>query len=158
MSIFWLDCESHRYGLNCSFDCGHCKDGKPCSTVTGNCFDGCEDEWTGKLCDIGIYHTYFYQKTAHTCISNPTHLNIIIIVSFYYNSIFFSQKSVRMEHMYQTESVSSVKDCVRTGHPVISQLENVIMDAMTTGPVNSVKVRIRKMMIDIVFGMCVCLG
>lgn len=47
--------------------------------------------------------------------------------------------SVRMEHMYQTESVSSVKDCVRTGHPVISQLENVIMDAMTTGPVNSVK-------------------
>lgn len=92
--IFWLDCESHRYGLNCSFDCGHCKDGKPCSTETGNCFDGCEDEWTGKLCDIGIYHTYFYQKTAHTCISNPTHLNIIIIVCFYYITIFFFYKRV----------------------------------------------------------------
>lgn len=95
MSIFWLDCESHRYGLNCSFDCGHCQDGKPCSTVTGNCFDGCEDEWTGKLCDIGIYHTYFYQKTAHTCISNPTHLNIIIIVSFYYITIFFFTKECK---------------------------------------------------------------
>lgn len=61
--IFWLDCESHRYGLNCSFDCGHCKDGKPCSTETGNCFDGCEDEWTGKLCDIGIYRIRIEKNT-----------------------------------------------------------------------------------------------
>lgn len=47
--------------------------------------------------------------------------------------------SVRMERIYQTESVSSVRDSVKTGHPVISQPERVITDVMTTGPVNSVK-------------------
>lgn len=60
----WLDCESHGYGLNCSFDCGHCKDGRPCSTVTGNCHDGCEDGWIEKLCDIG--------KSCKKCIIQAT--------------------------------------------------------------------------------------
>lgn len=55
MYIFWLDCEFYRYGFNCFFDCGYCKDGKLCFMEIGNCFDGCEDEWIGKLCDIGIY-------------------------------------------------------------------------------------------------------
>lgn len=63
-----------------------------------------------------------------------------------------------MERIYQTESVSSVRDCVKTGHPVISQPEHVITDVMTTGPVNSVKVHVRKMMIDIRSGVRVYLG
>lgn len=63
-----------------------------------------------------------------------------------------------MERIYQTESVSSVRDSVKTGHPVISQPERVITDVMTTGPVNSVKVHVRKMMIGIRFGVRVCLG
>lgn len=63
-----------------------------------------------------------------------------------------------MERIYQTESVSSVRDSVKTGHPVISQPERVITDVMTTGPVNSVKVHVRKMMIDIRFGVRVLFG
>lgn len=55
--IFWLDCESHRYGLNCSFDCGHCKDGKPCSTETGNCFDDRKTMWYR-------YISYTYRKNT----------------------------------------------------------------------------------------------
>lgn len=51
--FFSIECESNKYGPNCSSTCGHCKDGEPCSTVTGACNGGCEYGWVGKQCDTG---------------------------------------------------------------------------------------------------------
>lgn len=51
--LFLIECESYKYGPNCSRKCGHCKDGIPCSTVTGACNGGCEYGWIGKQCDTG---------------------------------------------------------------------------------------------------------
>lgn len=51
--FFGLECESYKYGPNCSNTWGHCKGGKPCSAVTGACTGGCEYGWVGKQCDTG---------------------------------------------------------------------------------------------------------
>lgn len=48
--VYILECIPYKYGPNCVFDCGHCRDGMPCSTDTGLCTKGCEDGWTGDLC------------------------------------------------------------------------------------------------------------
>lgn len=53
LGFFPLECESHKFGPNCSSTCGHCKDGTTCSSVTGDCTGGCEYGWVGKQCDTG---------------------------------------------------------------------------------------------------------
>lgn len=53
IGFFPLECESHKFGPNCSSTCGHCKDGTTCSSVTGDCTGGCEYGWVGKQCDTG---------------------------------------------------------------------------------------------------------
>lgn len=47
------ECVPYKYGPNCAFDCGHCKDGKSCVAKTGVCTDGCESGWIGDLCIKG---------------------------------------------------------------------------------------------------------
>lgn len=47
------ECVSHKYGPNCGYDCGHCKDGKSCVTKSGACTEGCDSGWIGDLCVTG---------------------------------------------------------------------------------------------------------
>lgn len=51
--VYPLECEPYKYGPNCTFDCGHCKDNKPCSMDTGDCPSGCMEGWIGKHCITG---------------------------------------------------------------------------------------------------------
>lgn len=47
-----LVCLSGHYGTNCSERCsGHCINIGSCDHVSGVCPDGCEDGYTGKLCN-----------------------------------------------------------------------------------------------------------
>lgn len=52
--LFCLACEPHKYGQECTLDCGHCKEGRSCSMDTGACPDGCDGGWIGERCDTGI--------------------------------------------------------------------------------------------------------
>lgn len=48
-----LECVSYKYGPNCAFDCGHCKDERSCAAENGVCSDGCDFGWIGDLCVTG---------------------------------------------------------------------------------------------------------
>lgn len=52
ISCIEIECELHKYGQDCTLDCGHCENGRQCSMDTGDCPDGCEEGWTGIRCDI----------------------------------------------------------------------------------------------------------
>lgn len=47
------ECVSYKYGPNCGFDCGHCKDGKSCAAENGVCTKGCDSGWIGDFCVTG---------------------------------------------------------------------------------------------------------
>lgn len=52
--IFVIDCKEGFYGANCSKQCyGNCRDNAACDHVTGQCKGGCEEGWTGLLCEKG---------------------------------------------------------------------------------------------------------
>lgn len=51
------ECVSYKYGQNCDFDCGHCKDGKSCAAENGVCTEGCNSGWIGVLCVTGKFTT-----------------------------------------------------------------------------------------------------
>lgn len=51
------ECVSYKYGPNCGFDCGHCKDGKSCAAENGVCTEGCNSGWIGVLCVTGKFTT-----------------------------------------------------------------------------------------------------
>ena len=36
---------------------GHCKGGAPCNKLTGRCDNGCQNYWTGDLCQ-SVYHSF----------------------------------------------------------------------------------------------------
>lgn len=50
-----LECVFYKYGLNCGFDCGYCKDGKFCVVENGVCIEGCDFGWIGDFCVIGNF-------------------------------------------------------------------------------------------------------
>lgn len=48
-----------KYGPGCTYYCSrHCRDGAPCNTTTGACDTGCEDGYTGEMCDKGYFLVY----------------------------------------------------------------------------------------------------
>lgn len=52
MYFLFLECLPGHYGTNCSERCsGHCINNEPCDHVSGVYPDGCEDGYTGKLCN-----------------------------------------------------------------------------------------------------------
>lgn len=55
ISCIEIECEPHKYGPDCTLDCGHCERGKSCLMDTGACPDGCEEGWAGERCDIRKY-------------------------------------------------------------------------------------------------------
>ncbi|XP_061180591.1 scavenger receptor class F member 1-like [Saccostrea echinata] len=48
--VFVMECKDYKYGPNCVFDCGHCKNNTLCSKIDGTCENGCETEWSGSFC------------------------------------------------------------------------------------------------------------
>lgn len=50
----------YKYGLNCVFDCGYCKNGELCFIDMGVCIDGCEDGWIGGFCVIGYVYIFIW--------------------------------------------------------------------------------------------------
>lgn len=50
--IMFLECLSGYYGTACREQCsGFCKNNKTCDHIRGICPYGCEDGYTGKLCN-----------------------------------------------------------------------------------------------------------
>jgi hypothetical protein len=47
---FELECPEGSYGQNCSFTCSLCLEDK-CDHVDGVCTIGCDDGYTGRMCD-----------------------------------------------------------------------------------------------------------
>lgn len=53
------ECLFGYYGTDCREQCrGHCKNNKTCDHISGKCPDGCEDGYTGKLCNNCTKHVY----------------------------------------------------------------------------------------------------
>ena len=55
-----LDCPDGKYGVNCSSDCGHCRDNADCDSVSGHCTDQCESGWTGDTCTTGEHNRHLF--------------------------------------------------------------------------------------------------
>lgn len=79
----FLECISGNYGTACREQCRtHCKNNKACDHISGECPEGCEDGYTGKLCDNCTKHIFS---------------NVLIITGFY-------------EHVHQCTNISA-KNC-----------------------------------------------
>lgn len=71
LNIMFLECISGNYGTACRERCsGYCKNNKTCDYINGVCPDGCEDGYTGELCNNCTKHIY---------------LNVLIRTAFYYH-------------------------------------------------------------------------
>lgn len=46
-----MKCAVGYYGQNCKEKCGQCKDSPTCDKDTGACPNGCQQWWTGSICD-----------------------------------------------------------------------------------------------------------
>lgn len=51
----WIvtDCETYKYGIGCTEDCGYCINGRRCNHINGFCYAGCETGYYGSQCKMG---------------------------------------------------------------------------------------------------------
>ena len=60
-SVYFTECMSSSWGVNCNSSCGNCLDGAPCNRMTGHCPDGCEAGYKDPpFCTGGNVHMYMY--------------------------------------------------------------------------------------------------
>lgn len=52
---FFSECGIGKYGINCQYKCGHCKEEFHCYHTDGSCLDGCAPGYKGPLCNICKY-------------------------------------------------------------------------------------------------------
>lgn len=59
VKTFFSVCPDTQYISNrkCVPCQGHCKGGEPCNKLTGRCDNGCQNYWTGDLCQ-SVYHSF----------------------------------------------------------------------------------------------------
>lgn len=50
------ECETGKYGINCSKNCGNCHKQYECHHVDGFCSEGCSAGYKGSLCNECKYH------------------------------------------------------------------------------------------------------
>lgn len=48
--LFSEECDSRKYGEECQYKCGECKDMEQCHHINGRCLDGCEPGFKGEKC------------------------------------------------------------------------------------------------------------
>lgn len=53
------ECSDYFFGRDCNKPCGHCRGNAPCDSVTGHCPNGCQNHWTGDMCN-GMDGTVLY--------------------------------------------------------------------------------------------------
>lgn len=61
------ECETGKYGINCSKSCGKCHNQSQCRNVDGFCSGGCSAGYKGSLCTEGKYQFFF--NTKHNFLS-----------------------------------------------------------------------------------------
>lgn len=50
------ECETGRYGINCSRSCGNCLKLSQCQNIDGSCSEGCSVGYKGSLCTERKYY------------------------------------------------------------------------------------------------------
>lgn len=50
------ECETGKYGVNCSKSCGNCLNQSQCQNVDGFCSEGCSAGYMGSLCTERKYY------------------------------------------------------------------------------------------------------
>lgn len=79
------ECETGKYGVNCSKSCGSCLKQSQCHNVDGSCSEGCSAGYKGSLCTERKYHFFlhqihftsfvsFYLYTLDACVSFWLHV------------------------------------------------------------------------------------
>lgn len=70
-----LECETGKYGVNCSKSCGNCLNQSQCQNVDGFCSEGCSAGYMGSLCTEQCDSGKYGIKCSETCgnCRNQTH-------------------------------------------------------------------------------------
>lgn len=55
LTIYIVECDEGRYGINCQYKCSHCKEKSHCYHINGLCLDGCAPGYNGPFCNICKY-------------------------------------------------------------------------------------------------------
>lgn len=60
------ECETGKYGINCSKSCGNCHNQSLCQNVDGSCSDGCSAGYKESLCTERKYNfiSFLYHLTV----------------------------------------------------------------------------------------------
>ena len=48
--LYYIECSSNTYGVNCSMSCGNCYEGDTCNHLNGTCAGGCDPGWQEDTC------------------------------------------------------------------------------------------------------------
>ncbi|XP_052282064.1 protein draper-like isoform X1 [Dreissena polymorpha] len=63
-------CETGKFGIDCSLECGNCINNTFCNNISGRCPDGCDPGWTGQLCNIECANKTFGLNCSNRCGNN----------------------------------------------------------------------------------------
>uniref|UniRef100_A0A8W8NZG7 Scavenger receptor class F member 2 n=1 Tax=Magallana gigas TaxID=29159 RepID=A0A8W8NZG7_MAGGI len=65
-----LECETGKYGVNCSKSCGNCLKQRQCQNVDGFCSKGCSAGYKGSLCTEPCKQTFHGINCSQKCNTN----------------------------------------------------------------------------------------
>ena len=76
MTLMFTECKDKKYGLNCSENCGNCRDLRQCHYINGSCLNGCSPGFQGKKCTMGS--VLFSFQPQHLCPEYYTNMSYSI--------------------------------------------------------------------------------